>query len=150
MTFLNFLQTLFWKKKICFEDKMILNIKEKFLAKFVFLEKKLKSWEKARHVKIQQCFFSSFLARMYCSSAIACLDWTRTPFFFLVWTKIPFFFLVSYWYCCQKQKQKRINNLLFLLFVFDFEQKNIFFFDKSPVRLPGTSWKKIPGRLCFF
>ena len=37
-------------------------------------------------------FLRIFLARMYCSSAIACLDWTRTPFFFLVWTKILFFF----------------------------------------------------------
>ena len=33
------------------KTQRILDIKEKFLAKFVFLEKKLKSWEKARHVK---------------------------------------------------------------------------------------------------
>jgi hypothetical protein len=32
---------------------MVLDIKEKFLGKFVFLGEKLKSWEKARHVKIQ-------------------------------------------------------------------------------------------------
>ena len=47
------------KCKFRVEDKRILDIKEKFLAKCVFLEKKQKSWEKVRHVKIQHCFFSS-------------------------------------------------------------------------------------------
>ena len=37
-------------------------------------------------------FLRILLARMYSSSAIACVDWTRTLIFFLVWNKIPFFF----------------------------------------------------------
>ena len=74
-----------------------------------------------------------------CIAAQQLPAWTELEhlFFSLFELKYLFFFLVSYWYCCQKQKQKRINNLLFLLFVFDFEQKNIFVFLTSS-RCPAT------------
>jgi hypothetical protein len=43
--------------QICFEKKMILDIKEKFLAKFVFLEKKAKIMGKSKACENSSFFF---------------------------------------------------------------------------------------------
>ena len=86
-----------------------------------------------------------------CIAAQQLPAWTELEhlFFSLFELNYLFFFLVSHWYCCQKQKQKRINNLLFLLFVFDFEQKNIFVFLTSS-RYRELREKKFPVACVFF
>ena len=57
-----------------------------------FSRKKAKIMGKSKACENSTMLFFVIFARMCCSSAITCLDWTRTPFFSLVWTKILFFF----------------------------------------------------------
>ena len=143
---------LFWRQKDFRHQR-------KVFGKMCFSRKKAKIMGKSKACEnstllffVIAFFLRIFLARMYCSSAIACLDWTRTPFFFLVWTKLPFFFSRFPLILLSETKTKTNQQLALFVVRFWFRTKKHFcFFDKFPVPgYRGLREKKFPVACVFF